>query len=177
MATQTRNPTSDISATGTWTGTAGSRYTLVDDYPSTDTADQLTHGNTAGNIRFGFTAFSVPAGATDIVVRIYHYDREATSGNNNFGSQLIIEGAQYITPSGLHLPTTTTTLRTATYTTNPRLGTAWTVNQVNGSGANSIQAFGLVSTDANPQISVTSIQIEVEYTEPTGDTSAMFLLF
>lgn len=54
MATQTRAPTSDYNFTGTWTGTDGSRYTLVDDYPDTTPDDYLDHGTVAGYIQFGF---------------------------------------------------------------------------------------------------------------------------
>ena len=63
MATDARNPTSDEAVSGTWTGTAGSRFAVVDDYPDSSGADELTHGTTAGNLTFGFSAFAVPAGA------------------------------------------------------------------------------------------------------------------
>ena len=54
MATQTRNPTSDEAASGTLSGSAGTRWGLVDDYPDTTGADVLTFGTTAASITFGF---------------------------------------------------------------------------------------------------------------------------
>jgi hypothetical protein len=175
MATQTRPPTSDFSASGTWSGTSGSRYTLVNDFPSTNTGSQLTHGTTAGNILFGFSAFTVPAGSTITAVRLKYYDREASSGTNNIGGRLRVGGSTYDVST--HNPTTTTTLRTDTWTTNPRTSSAWTVDDVNGIGSNGLTQFGLRSTDASPTISITSMELEVEYEEPLSDTSAMFLLF
>jgi len=95
MATLTRNPTSDVTASGTWSGTAGSRYTLVNDYPSTDTSNQLTHGTSAGAILFGYDAISLDADNAISAVRIYYYDRELTTGNNNIGARLRIGGVDY----------------------------------------------------------------------------------
>jgi hypothetical protein len=161
MAILTRNPTSDISATGTWSGTAGSRWQLVDDYPSTDTGDQLTHGTTAGQILFGYDAISLPSVATITSVKIKYYDREASNGPNNVGAALRIGGVDYSATT--HNPGTTTTLRTDTFTTNPRTGVAWTADDINGAGSNGLTGFGLVSTDANPAVSITSIQMEVDY--------------
>jgi len=162
MAILTRNPTSDISATGDWSGTAGSRWELVDDYPSTSTGDQLTHGTTAGRILFGYGTISLPSIATITSVKILYYDREASNGPNNVAAALQIGGADY--SASTHNPGTTTTLRTDTFTTNPRTGVAWTADDINGAGSNGLTGFGLVSTDANPAVSITSIQMEVDYT-------------
>lgn len=161
MATLTRNPTSDIAVSGDWTGTAGSRYTLVDDYPSQDTLDQLTHGTTAGQILFGYDSVSIGTDNAIESVKINYYDREASNGPNNAAAALRIGGVDY--SAATHQVSTTTTLRTDTFTTNPRTGVAWTVADVNGTGSNNLSAFGLVSTDANPAVSFTSIQMEVTY--------------
>ena len=161
MATLTRNPTSDVTSSGAWSGTAGSRYTLVNDYPSQDTLDQLTHGTAAGAILFGYDTISIGTDNAISAVRIYYYDREASTGANNISSRLRIGGTDY--DAATHNPTTTTTLQTDVYTTNPRTGVAWTVDDVNGVGSNALTAFGLRSGDANPNISITSIQMEVTY--------------
>lgn len=163
MSSFFRDPTSDISVSGTWSGTTNNRYTLVDDYPSTSTSDELLHGTTAGGILFGFSAFSVPSGRTINAVRINYYDREATNGQNNFGGRIRVGGTEY--NASTHNPGTTVTLRTDSWTTNPKTGVAWTVDDVNGVGANAIDAFGFNSTDANPQVSVISAQLEVDYNE------------
>ena len=48
-----------------------------------------------------------------------------------------------------------------TYTTNPRTGNAWTIDDINGVGSNPLQGFGVYSSDANPQIRLTQVYATV----------------
>lgn len=164
MPQLTRNPTSDVAVTGTWSGTVGSRYTLVDDFPSQDTADALVHGTAAGNILFGFTPFDIPAGSTGISINVRYYDREAISGVNNLGPRIRVGGNDY--SESTQNPGTSTTFRSYWWYSNPKTNTSWTVDDINGIGANAISAFGVYSTDASPLITITSIQLIVSYTPP-----------
>lgn len=171
MAEQTRAPTSDEAVAGTWSGAAGSRYTLVDDYPDTTPTDSLRHGTTAGNITFGFSAFTVPASATAISVIVDYYEDDVSNGTNNVSARLKVGGSYYATDS--HNPATTLTQRSSTFANNPKTGAAWTVAQVNGTdGTNDLQAFGWISTDANPRIDFSSIRLRVSYTLPTLEASS-----
>lgn len=170
MSTQVRAPTSDESVSGTWSGSAGSRYTLVDDYPDTGAADVLTHGTTAGNICFGFTAFSIPAEAANISVQVMYRDDEASSGTNNIAGRVKVGGNYY--NASTHNPSTTATNRSDNWATNPKSATAWTVTDINGGGSNALQAFGLYSSDANPTWFVTGIQVQVTYTLQANVTNA-----
>ena len=124
---------------------------------------------------FGFSAFTVPTGSTINSVKVNYYDREATTGANNIGARLRVGGTDY--NAATHNPTTTTTLRTDTWTTNPRTGVAWTVADVNGTSANNLTGFGLNSTDANPAISITSIEIEVDYTPPIALSQGAYAFY
>ena len=162
--TVTANPTSDEAVSGTWTGTAGSRYTLVDDHPDTTGVDSLAHGTTAGNLTFGFTAFNIPTGSTAITVYVDYYDGEAASGNNNAAGRLKVGGNYY--NAATHNPSGTGwTSRTDTWATNPKSAAAWTAAEVNGTdGTNPLQAFGYYSSDANPAWRTSSIQLRVVYT-------------
>lgn len=172
MATQTRAPTSDEAATGTWSGVAGSRWTLVDDYPDTGGADILTGGTTAAVITFGFSAFSIPAGSTGISVQVMYYDGEATTGANNCGGRVKVGGSYF--NAATHNPAGTTyTSRSDNWATNPKTAAAWTVDDVNGVGVNALQAFGMNSTDSSPTWRFSSIQVQVTYTAPSssGDAS------
>lgn len=164
MATVSRAPVSDEAAAGTWTGSAGTRYTLVDDYPDTTPTDWLRHGTTAGNITFGFTAFAIPAGSAAITVQVRYYDKDVSSGNNNLAGRLKVGGNYYGAAS--HNPTTTLTARSDNWATNPKTTVAWTVDDINGVGVNALQAFGVVSTDASPQMDISSIEVQVTYTPP-----------
>lgn len=170
MATQTRAPTSDEAATGTWSGSAGSRWTLVDDYPSVATNDLLTGGTTAAVITFGFSAFSIPAGSTDISVQVQYFDGEPSNGANNCGGRIKVGGTYY--NAATHNPAGTAgTSRSDNWATNPKTAAAWTVNDVNGVGANALQAFGMNSTDSNPTWRFSSIQAQVTYTAPVSRTA------
>ena len=163
MATQNRAPTSDEAVSGTWTGSAGTRYQAVDDYPDTAPADYLAHGTAAGNLTFGFTAFSIPAGATSISVQVRYYDAEPSVGNNNCAGRLKVGGNYY--NAATHNPAGATyTARSDNWATNPKTAAAWTVDDVNGVGANALQAFGFYSGDANPAIRFSCVQLQVTYT-------------
>jgi hypothetical protein len=163
---QTRNPTSDEAVSGTWTGSGGTRYTLVDDHADTVGADLLTHGTTAGVLTFGYSAFTVPTGATINAVRVNYYDQKTASQANTFGGRLKVNGTYY--NAATHNPANGVwTTRTDSWATNPNTGAAWTVADVNGAGGAPLQAFGVNSgTDASPTIRLASIQIQVDYTLP-----------
>jgi len=164
LATSTKNPTSDEAVSGTWDGSAGSRYTLVDDYPDSSGADFLTHGTaTAGNLTFGFSAFSLPSDAIISNVAVKYYDQKTASQSCNIGGRLKVGGNYY--NASTHNPANGTwTSRTDNWANNPKSNAAWTVTDINGGGSNALQAFGWVSTDANPTIRLASCQVEVTYT-------------
>jgi len=167
MATQTRKPTSDTSATGTWSGTTSNRYTLVDDFPDNGLDTLTLTGFSGGRIVFGFSAFTVPQGSVIQSVSVDYYDQTTLVTKNRFAGSLRISSTNYdVSPHSL---VTTASLRTDTWSVNPATGNPWTVSEVNAIGG-----FGLVSTYANPDASVHSIQIRVEYTPPPP-TRGIFL--
>jgi uncharacterized membrane protein len=162
MATQTRNPTSDDAVSGTWNGSAGTRYTVVDDYPDTTPTDTLLHGTTAGNLTFGFSAFSIPSNATSISVQVLYYDQKTASQAAASAGRLKVGGSYYNATT--HNPATSYTSRSDNWATNPKTGAAWTPAQVNGTdGTNDLQAFGFYSSDASPTINYSSVQLQVTY--------------
>lgn len=169
MAEQTRNPTSDEAVSGTWTGTAGSRYQNVDDYPDTGGTDFLAGGTATSVITFGFSVFTVPSGSTGISVDVDYHDGEASNGANNCGGRLKVGDNYY--NAATHNPSGSGwTARTDNWATNPKTTTAWTVDDVNGVGANALQAFGINSTDSNPAFRFSGIRLRVTYTAPIDIT-------
>ena len=172
--TQTRAPTSDVSFTGTWTGSAGTRFQAVDDHPDSGNpiADGLVHGTTTpGEGLFGFSAFTVPAGATSISVQVIYYDFKGGSQASSIGARIRCNDTTG-RDAASHNPgngNANIALRTDNYATNPKSGAAWTVNDVNGVGTNGLTAFGVVSTDANPAITLSSIMLQVTYTPGVSD--------
>lgn len=165
MAVETRAPISDITVTGTWSSTAGNRYTLVDDYPDSAGADYLTHGTTAGAILFGFAPLSIPVNAFAISVQVRYYDRKAATAANQISGRLRVGGATYDVAT--HNTTQNVWVsRSDNWAVNPRTGTEWTPNDINGVGSNALDAFGLRTSDANPAIGIASIQLQVTYQVP-----------
>jgi hypothetical protein len=162
QATQDRAPTSDESVSGDWTGTPGSRYQVLADYPDTLGSSYLEHGVTAGNICFGVIPFSVPAGSVIRRVNVWAFVAEPTAGINNFTGRLKVGGSYYngsnLSPSGV-----TYRRSLSTHTVNPKSGVAWTVDDVNGVGPNALEAFGISSSDVNPVLRFSSIKIQVVY--------------
>lgn len=173
MAQLTRNPTGDGTFTGTWTGTASSRYTLVDDHPDSAGTDSLTHGTTAGRGTFTYSAFDVPAGSAITNVQVLYYDQKSASQASSWGAFLSVNGADQATNDAHNPANGVWTLRTATYTQNPATSAAWTVADVNGTGSNPLQGFGVVATDASPTCRLSSIQLVVNYDPPTDEVGTI----
>jgi hypothetical protein len=177
VPTVTRNPTSDISVSGTWSGTAGSRWTVVNDHPDTAGASELTHGTVAGFLTFGFAVPSIPAGSTINSVSVIYYDYKTAAQACTFGARLVVGENAYNAPT--HNPNNgaaNRTLRTDTWTTNPATGSEWTIEEVTQANSGAISSFGYNSgSDANPTIVTSSIQLVIDYTsaEPPAISATM----
>lgn len=155
MASQTRDPTSFDASSGTWDATT---VGTINDYPDSSST-YLTHGTTAGNGTWNISAPTVPSTAFNIVVKVYHY-RYKSGGTCNTAGRIKI-GASYYNGTPTNLTNNVTEQHTETWSNNPATGTAWTYTT-----ANSIAAIGIYSTDANPQIRVYSVRLEVTYDLP-----------
>jgi hypothetical protein len=174
MATQTRNPTSEVAVTGTWSGT--SRHTILDDHPdSGNPAADVTTCSAVGALVMGFSAFTVPAGSTSLSVQVLYYDFKNGSQASAAGSLLRCNDTTNRNSAATHNPgngNAAIALRTDDYTTNPKTGAAWTVDDVNGVGTNGLTAFGVRVTDASPTVAFSSAQLQVTYTPPSTPYSA-----
>lgn len=167
MPTVTRAPTSDYDIIGTWNGSAGTRYTVIDDYPDSAGTDELTVGTIAGYLVCGFSSPSIPAGSTINSITVDYYDYKNGVGVAGLAAALSVGGTIY--NATYHDPANATrTSRSDVFTTNPATSTAWTVDDINGTGANPLQAFGVRSNDANPTITISSVQLTIDYTAPAG---------
>jgi hypothetical protein len=181
---QQRIPTGDPpfgGARGTWTTTPSSpstRYDKVDETPPANDADYITGVSTGyggyGYCLFTFSPFSVPAGATITDLTIYYRAMDVppppTNRNNNIRAAIYLGGftVYYTTDPGFDPGSSFTTYSYA-YTTNPATGAAWTVDQINGVGANSLQRFGVASNDLNPDVDVSMVYAQVNYTSAVYD--------
>ncbi len=167
MATQDRYPTPDDSATGTWTvfpASPATRYDKVDETPANDDTDYI-YCTAVGRALFGFSAFSIPSGATINFLRITYRHKKVASQACSIRSALRVGGTNYdTTDPGINPTNGTWNTRTYDYTINPKTGAAWTVADINGSGTNPLQVFGLYVSDASPNPYCTQCFATVDYT-------------
>jgi len=166
---QTSVPTGDGYSSGSWTyypsGWPWNYYSLVNETTPND-SDYITGTTDTGNNYrlFNFSAFSVPAGASIDGLTIYFRARDVsgTNPNNNLSAYLRVDGNNYQASESVD-PTTTFTTYQYTFTTNPRNGNPWTREDINGSGSDPLQQFGIYSTDFNPDIRVSMVYARVDY--------------
>jgi hypothetical protein len=123
----------------------------------------------------GFSAFTVPANSTAISVQVLYYDFKNGSQGSVAGSCIRCNDTTNRNSATTHNPgngNANIALRTDDYTTNPKSGAAWTVDEVNGVGPNGLTAFGVRVTDASPTVAFSSVQLRVTYTPPSTPYSA-----
>jgi hypothetical protein len=178
MASQTRVPTGNYDVAFDTEG-SGYNYENVDEYPSTNDADY--NWSYASNVfdMFTFNAFTVPAGSTITNVKIYLRGKIMPSGGTDIGATVNIydPGAGYYYCDLFGTWTSSFAEQVMTWTTNPRSGLAWTIDQVNGVGDYRLCNFGYRTTTPDPETCVdyaSRVYIEVNYTE--GKKSSAFIV-
>jgi hypothetical protein len=155
---QQRIPISDESNTGAFT--VSPLWSKVDETTPVDTDYATGITNTGGRATFGFTAFSVPLDATITNVTVY-YRMWASSTAASARACLKVGSTYY---QGTQVATTTTyTTRSYAWPTNPA-GGSWTPAIVNG-----LLAFGVTSTDYNPDVRFSMVYAQVNYTTAPGN--------
>jgi hypothetical protein len=161
MSSQTRVPTADGDIRGTWN--TSPYWDDVDETTPND-ADYMTGtavvSNSAYNL-FSFSAFSIPAGSTIQDLTVYVRARDASSGVNNIRASIKVKGTNYNGTS--NDPGTNWTTYSYSYTTNPNTGSAWTVADINGTGASPLQQFGVYTSDLTPNVPVSMVYAVVNY--------------
>lgn len=168
MATQTRVPTSDVSSSGTWNH-ATNKYTYVDEGVDANDGDTTTLTQTvggSGTIYLGFSAFTIPAGSTitQLQYRSVFKILSDLDPSKTATQRITVGGTGY--NGTVHTLTTTWTTYTSTWATNPKTSAAWTVDDINGSGANPLQNFGFALNGTSDLFSETARELIVTYTPP-----------
>ncbi|MGE5716719.1 MAG: hypothetical protein ACM369_08735 [Acidobacteriota bacterium] len=119
----------------------------------------------------------MPAGSSNISVRIYYYDFK--NGTQSCSARCMLsfpDATRQYSPT--HNPgngNALIALRTGEWLTNPHSAAAWTVDDVNGVGSHAIAGFGLSTTDASPTITFSCILLEVTYDPPVSGTLSVNL--
>ena len=166
VLTQKRVPTSDVSSSGTWAvypASPTTKFDKVAESSADDDTSYLTHGTTAGNAVFGFSPFDIPEGATIQKVSVVVRCKDATSGTNAINARIGV-GATPTQYSNTQVnPAASYTDYEFAWATNPATSSPWTRDQVMGVGSNALANFGVVSSDANPQLRITQVYVKVTW--------------
>jgi hypothetical protein len=161
---QTRVPASDNASGGTWSRNPASPTTNWDkvDETSIDDTDYVTGNNSgSGNQLFNFSPFTVPADSTITDITVYYRAKDNSSGTNNIQAYLKVNGTLY--NNGSVNPGSGWSTYSYAFTTNPKTGSAWLLADINGTGTNPLQNFGVYSSDLSPGVQVSMVFAEVNY--------------
>lgn len=148
-----------------------SEYAAVDETSPNDN-DFIVGSGSGSDSYYLFTAnsFSIPSGAAVTSLAIYYRAADASSGTNNIGAALKVGGTVYRianNPDSGYDPGGSFTTYSYSYSTNPKTGSAWTVADINGTGSNPLQQFGVASSDLNPGVQISMVYAQVTYTTDT----------
>ncbi len=170
-----RLPTGNSAITGSWDTlpTPGAlAWTQVNDPIggwSFQTDGNMLHTGTNGAAShyFTFPAFAIPASATINGVAVYCLAKVAVaSGTRQLYAAIYANNVDY----GVYIGDATATWAVYAYgwAANPSTGAAWTVEDVNGTGAHPLQAFGFGKYGDNPHTYFTRCYLVCEYSMPEG---------
>ncbi|KKM79073.1 hypothetical protein LCGC14_1353600 [marine sediment metagenome] len=149
-----------------WTRSGGSNnYEMIDDpYASPD--DDSTYIETSVQTNedlYGFTIFAVPIGSTITNITIHSRCRRIDAGGAEIiRESLKVNGTVY---NGTHHQLVLGAYfdNTSVWTTNPATGLAWTIDDINGIGANPLEAFGIEAIGFSKTVRATQVYAKVNY--------------
>ncbi len=152
-------PTADGSSF--WTASSGTdRYAMVDEVSSDGDTTYISRADSSNN-QFFNNLPSLPAG-TILSVDI-HIVGKYTGGGLSLNARITVNGTSY--NSTAQNATTDYVEYTFTYATNPNTGSAWIKADVEGTGSNPLQAWGLTcgSIAAGETAIATQVWMVVRY--------------
>lgn len=164
MATQDRYPISDYQIEN-WKrppANTDNLWSYVDETPADDSTTFIFNYVSSNQTYIAnITPFSIPVGATVSKVTLaWRHTRDLDTGYSK--AAIRVGGTIYF---GDLITEVNYVTSTYDWSQNPKSGTDWTVNDVNGSGGNALQGIGVNSTpNAYGSVFVTQIYATVTYT-------------
>jgi hypothetical protein len=161
MATQERFPTGDSADPGRneLSASSGSdKYEMVNEDPHNGDADYIFRLDSAGQQGFTFIAFSLGAASSINSVTVHAAAREALGGTG-LRLGLVVSGTLYLAAEVLL--TEAYVDYSATWTTNPATGSAWTKSAVENDIQEMVVRF--TSMAAGEESRATQVKMSVDY--------------
>ena len=163
---QNRVPIADNTTIGTWN--TAPCWDDVNKTTTNDTTYMTGVTDTGASILFNFSPFTIPAGSTITDLTIYIRAKDSSStGTNNIRPYLKVNGTTYSDTFTGDNPGSSFTTYSYSYTTNPNTGAAWTTDDINGAGTHPLQLFGVYSNDLSPDINISMVYAQVNYSRWT----------
>jgi hypothetical protein len=159
---QDRVPTADGDISGTWDTSP-----CWDDVDETtpNYADYMTGTTDGGGYKlFSFYPFEIPPGSAIENLTVYVSAKDVSNGNNDIRPAIKINGvADPYYPTTGNNPGNGWTTYSYSYNTNPNTLSAWTAADLNGTGTHPLQQFGVYSDDLKPDIDISMVYAQVNY--------------
>jgi hypothetical protein len=177
-ATQTALPSGDGVVTGSgWSvfpSSPTTKFDKMDDPVVSPDGDSsyIQNSNNAVSALFTYSAFTVPAGSTITDVTV-HYNAEYTGATPHTASAIYVNSVEY--NGSLITPSATYADYSDTWSTNPSTSAAWTVADVNGTGAHPLTQFGVYGENSKGK-RWTQVYMVVTYTPPVSTVKGASLL-
>lgn len=158
----TEVPTSDGDISGTWN--TSPCWDDVDETTPNDSDYMTGTWDWGGYKLFNFSPFTIPPGATITDLTVYVRARRTSGwGTCEIRPSIKVNGTRYNTTATSNNPGSSFDTYSYSYTTNPSTGSAWTAEDLNGTGSHPLQQFGVYSSDLNPDVQVSMVYAQVTY--------------
>ncbi len=167
-------PTSDTSVPAGWsefpTGGAVTAWDKVDEAASDSDTTYIKNNNTTSPVMLAYNYTQAePAGTITVTVKVRAKKTASSGGTRSIAGVIRIDGVDY--EANTSAISTSYSLYSFTWTTNPATSAAWTWDQIKAiAGSGNLQGFG-VKAAANYASSfpyLTQVYLDVSVTTPSG---------
>jgi hypothetical protein len=160
---QVRLPTGDGDTSGSSDWQTHPCWSKVDETSPGD-SDYITGSPNGGAYQlFTFSQFTVPAGTDILSLTVYVRARRTNWGTAVIRPSIKVNGTYYHTTAPENNPGSSFNTYSYSYTVNPATGSAWKVIDINGTGPDPLQQFGVYSSDLDPDVEVSMVYAEVNF--------------
>lgn len=174
MATMIRRPTGDGDKTTGYPiaySSGSTAWNLVDEEVTSDSDYAYFYsaaGGSGGYLSFTYSPFTLPSGSVVNNLRIHFrtVGYEQFSDLKQHRAAIKVNGTRYPTGTLITAQDSTPVDRYYDFAINPATGSAWTLADINGTGAAPLQQFGIgdVATSVRASVILYKCYAEVDYT-------------